>query len=681
MYGVSESGLTFFPLQQISETPQIDVRAEDRQLLFQFDFCNEQPQSKTFRLETNDGGPAEFFLTAVRSDGTPASGINFEPHQGVAPADIRVTVSSEAVGGLEGSAEFQIVITSNAVNTQQPASIFATVRDLDQNGIFHEFPGKFVDIIADPNRDRFYALDQERFMVHMFDSDSFRLLGSFRTGNTPTWMTLNHDGSMLVVANSQAETLTFIDLNTLRKFGEVRLPWRSLTEGLYPTSVAQDNSGILIVAQTPGQQGRIVTYRINEFRTPVTLGIFDNVIDFRSALLALPDRSGVLIASNDGRTAFWEALTRKVILARNNDFASLSGPVGTGDDFFVIGNHLLNSSLVPQRDFNDAQLGQEAAGFVMLPDGTGVRTLSPLNETGTGLIMRFDPDNPGSIISPIRMVEPPRSDTEVFPFVRTLAALRNGKLVSFGTAGLLEFPGNYDASNRNPRITAIVNSANYKTGIASGGLVSIFGENLSEVDASASGTPLPLSLGGACVTVNGLSLPLLYVSDNQINAQMSFAAGGSVAAIVRTNSGISDIFLANVLGSAPAIFKVQGPEEKLFAAVFRLENNLLATLSNPIRRNEVAIAFTTGLGPVTPLLLDGNAAPSNPLATSLAIPAVSVGGVSAEVLYSGLAPGFVGLYQINFIVPWGAPLGLQVPITISAGGVTETFFVRIIDPQ
>jgi uncharacterized protein (TIGR03437 family) len=679
LYGVSESGLTYFPLHSISETPQIDVRAEDRQLLFEFNFCNQEPQTRTLRLETNDGAPAEFFLTATRADGTIATGINFEPHQGVAPADVRVTVSSAAVGALEGSAEFKINIVTDAANIPQPASIFASVRDLDQKGIFHEFSGQFVDIVGDPNRDRFYVLDQQRFMVHMFDSDSFRLLGSFRTGNTPTWMTLNHDGSMLVVANSRGETLSFIDLNNLRKFGEVRLPWRNLLEGLYPNSVAQDNSGILIAARAPAG-GRITTFRLNEFRTPETLGIFLNAIDPASALLAMRDRSGVLIASSDGRTAFWEALTRQVILARN-DFGSLSGPVGTGDDFFVIDNHLLNSSLVPQRDFADGDLGQEAAGFVMLPDGTGVRTLSPLSEVGTGLIMRFDPDDPGRVISPIRMVEPARSNSEVFPFVRTLAVMRNGKLASFGTAGLLEFPADYDAANRNPRITAIVNSANFKTDVASGGLVSIFGENLAEADATASGTPLPLSLGGACVTANGLSLPLLYVSDNQINAQMSFNVGGAIAAIVRTNSGISDIFLTNVQSAAPAVFNVQGPNEDLFAAVFRLENNLLATLSNPIRRNEVAIAFTTGIGSVTPLLLDGNAAPSSPLAITNVQPTVTVGNAAAQVLFSGLAPGFVGLYQINFLVPWGAPLGLQVPITISAGAVTETFFVRVIDPE
>ena len=516
LYGVSESGLTYFPVHQLSETPQIDVRAEDRQLLFQFNFCNQEPQTRMLRLETNDGGPATFDISAViPGTSTVVPGITFEPHQGVAPADVRVTVSSEVIGNLQGTAQFETNIVSDAANLPQPASIFANVRDLDQKGIFHELPGKFVDMIADPDRDRFYVLDQQRFMVHMFDSNSFRLLGSFRTGNTPTWMTINHDGSMLVIANSQAETLTFIDLNTVRKFGEVRLPWRNLKEGLYPVSVATDNSGILIAVRGPEGVGRITTYRFNEFRTPTTLGIFENKIDPLSALQALPDRSGVLIASSEGGTAFWEALTRRVILARGNDFTSLGGPIGAGDDFFVIGNHLLNISLVPQVDFDDAALGQKAAGFTMLPDGSGVRTLSPLSAIGTGLIMRFDPDDPGRVLSPIRMVEAPQADTEIFPFVRTLTVLRNGKLASFGTAGLLEFPEDYDSGQRNPRITAIVNSANFKTDIASGGLVTIFGEDLAEVEATADAAPLPFSLGGACVSVDGLSLPLLYEKSDQ----------------------------------------------------------------------------------------------------------------------------------------------------------------------
>jgi len=457
-------------------------------------------------------------------------------------------------------------------------------------------------------------------MVHFFDADSFRLLGSFRTGNTPTWMTFDNARNNLLISNAQAETLTVIDLNNSTKFAEIRLPWRNLVEGLYPQSLATDNSGVLIVARGPESQGRVITYRRNEFRTPITLGIFDNVIDPATAAVATPNRAGVLLAFSDGRTAYWEALTDAVVLSRN-DYPTLSGPVGVGDDFFVIGAHVLNSALVPQADFNDASFGQEPAGFTMLPDGTGVRTLSPLGGVDTGLIGRFDPRDPSRLIRPTRMVEASQSDTSFFPFVRTLGVLPNGQLVSFGTTGLLQIPEDYDAARRIPRITAIVNSANFKTDVGTGGLISIFGEDLAEVEATAGTTPLPLSLGGTCITSNGLSLPLLYVSPNQINAQMSFGLAGSVASIVRTAGGLSDIFISSVGISAPAVFSVQGPGEDLFKAVFRLENDLLlSTLSNLFRHQEAGVAFLTGLGPVTPLLLDGNAAPSTPLSTTLIQP-------------------------------------------------------------
>jgi uncharacterized protein (TIGR03437 family) len=615
LYGVSESGLLSLPLQQLSETPQIDVRVEDRQLLFEFDFCSQEPQTRTLRIETSDGGPAEFSIRAV-VPGTQISvpGITFEPHQGIAPAEVRMTVSAGVIGNVQGTAEFELSIVSDAVNLTQPASIFVSVRDLDQEGIFHEFPGTFVDLLVDPDRNRFYVLDQQRFMVHFFDADSFRLLGSFRTGNTPTWMTFDNARNNLLISNAQAETLTVIDLNNLTKFGEIRLPWRNLAEGLYPQSLATDNSGVLIVARGPESQGRVITYRRNEFRTPITLGIFDNVIDPATAAVVTPNRAGVLLAFSDGRTAYWEALTDAVVLSRN-DYPTLSGPVGVGDEFFVTGADVLNSALVPQADFNDASFGQEPAGFTMLPDGTGVRTLSPLGGVDTGLIGRFDPRDPSRLIRPTRMVEASQSDTSFFPFVRTLGVLPNGQLVSFGTTGLLQIPEDYDAARRIPRITSIVNSANFKTDVGTGGLISIFGEDLAEVEATAGTTPLPLSLGGTCITSNGLSLPLLYVSPNQINAQMSFGLAGSVASIVRTAGGLSDIFISSVGISAP------GPGEDLFKAVFRVENDLLlSTLSNLFRHQEAEVAFLTGLGPVTPLLLDGNAAPSTPLSTTLIQP-------------------------------------------------------------
>ena len=83
---------------------------------------------------------------------------------------------------IDGTVVFDINIESDAVNVPSAARLLVNVKDLDQKGRFHAVAGKFVDVISDPNRDRFYVLDQESFQVHMFDSESFRLLGSFRRG-------------------------------------------------------------------------------------------------------------------------------------------------------------------------------------------------------------------------------------------------------------------------------------------------------------------------------------------------------------------------------------------------------------------------------------------------------------------------------------------------------------------
>ena len=681
LYATSESGVTYLPVHALSSERQLEVKAQDRNLLFQFNFCNQQALTRTLRLESA-GAAAEFSISATFPGGAPAAGfISFEPHQGVTPADVQVTIFPGALPPLDGTVALDLNIETDAVNIPAPAQLLVNVQDLDQKGRFHPAAGKFVDVIADPNRDRFYVLDQETFQVHMYDSASFRLLGSFRTGNTPTWMTIGHFNTFLIIANSRGETLTLIDLNDNRKFGDIQLPWVNLTEGHYPISVATDNANVVIASETAEGNGKIALLQLS-FRgvtSPATLGIFNNDIDPKTALVALPDRSGVLLAQSDGRTALWETLTRQLVLARQ-DFEELGGPVGTTDDFFVVGNHLLNVSLVPQQDFDDASGGQEASGFAEMPNRMVVRSVRPTSGIGSGTLQRFDLRDPNRLVNAVRMVEsPPEAFLEDFPFTRTLAALPNGKLVSTGTAGLIEFQEGFDTGLRTPRISAITNPANFTTDVATGGLITLFGEQLSEVTASADATPLPTTLGNTCVSMNGLILHLLYVSPTQINAQASFRLAGGVSTIVHGPGGLSDIFLSQINVTAPAIFNVAGPDESVHPAVFRLTNNELATLSNPFRRGEVGVIFLTGLGPVVPLVLDGFPASSSPLSTTTIIPVVGVGGAGAEVLFSGLVPGFVGLNQINFVIPPGAPLGLQVQVTVTDGAVFETFFVRIVE--
>ena len=230
----------------------MEFHPDVRRLFFQFDFCNREVQTQTLRLENPGGKPAQFTLSVEpqRSSGRPA--VRFEPHTGVTPADVRVTLDAGSLGPVQGTHTFPINIETNAVNIPRTGVVLANIRDVDQKGILHVTPGRLVDILADPFRDRFYALDQEGFQVLVFDA-TFRLSGRIRTGNTPTWMVASRDGRFLVVANAQSETMTLIDLNTLQVNNTIFLTWESLGGGRYPLSLVADNANILI--STRGTSG------------------------------------------------------------------------------------------------------------------------------------------------------------------------------------------------------------------------------------------------------------------------------------------------------------------------------------------------------------------------------------------------------------------------------------------
>ena len=102
IYAVTESGLTHIPLGNLDGYPQLEVKAEDRNLLFQFDFCSQGTQTRVLRLESPDGSSASFRLSATDMDGLPAFGISFEPSQGQTPAEVQVTVAPSAVGNAQG---------------------------------------------------------------------------------------------------------------------------------------------------------------------------------------------------------------------------------------------------------------------------------------------------------------------------------------------------------------------------------------------------------------------------------------------------------------------------------------------------------------------------------------------------------------------------------------------------
>jgi uncharacterized protein (TIGR03437 family) len=150
--------------------------------------------------------------------------------------------------------------------------------------------------------------------------------------------------------------------------------------------------------------------------------------------------------------------------------------------------------------------------------------------------------------------------------------------------------------------------------------------------------------------------------------------------ILRTPGGSSDTYNLQVIPGAPGVFHsgVAGPANDV-ATIIRNSNGQLVTDSDPVHRNDVLVIFLTGLGQTSPAVGTGMPAPMSPLSIALTKPTVSIGGVQLALSYYGLAPGLVGVNQINVKVPANVPTGLSMPLTISQGSYISSTSVRVVE--
>jgi uncharacterized protein (TIGR03437 family) len=189
----------------------------------------------------------------------------------------------------------------------------------------------------------------------------------------------------------------------------------------------------------------------------------------------------------------------------------------------------------------------------------------------------------------------------------------------------------------------------------SGSAASIFGTFLGVATSAATDSTLPYSLGGVSVFVDGVRAPLYFVSSSQINFQVPWKVADQLATINVTN-GVWNLTITNsVLSSWPG----------LFSPILHGADYSLVTSDNPAVDGEVVLLYATGLGPVSNTPVDGAPGPDAPLAVTKTPPQVAINGVASSVLWSGLAPGFVGLYQVNVRVPMGIHGNNSVEMTLA----------------
>jgi uncharacterized protein (TIGR03437 family) len=223
-----------------------------------------------------------------------------------------------------------------------------------------------------------------------------------------------------------------------------------------------------------------------------------------------------------------------------------------------------------------------------------------------------------------------------------------------------------------PRVlpSGVTNAASFQDGIVPGSLVTAFAYGVLDSPGAvvANTVPLPTSLNSISVIVNGAAAPVYSLGNAGGSELVSFQApfelaGQSTAsiAITRKRNPRSPIDVP-VMDTQPDVCTSDGVQAMVVHAV----DYSLVTQAKPLRRGEDAFLYASGLGPVSNQPKTGAGAPSSPVAVITNSQAVTLGSVPATNVVAALAPGFVGVYQVNFHVPDTTPTG-SLDLTLSMG--------------
>ena len=215
------------------------------------------------------------------------------------------------------------------------------------------------------------------------------------------------------------------------------------------------------------------------------------------------------------------------------------------------------------------------------------------------------------------------------------------------------------------------------TSIAPGSLFSVFGSGLASGLSIADSATLSTTMRDVdSVMIGGMAAPLVYVSDGQINAQAPWGLAMGQADVVVNRGGLaSPAVTIQVSQFAPALYELGTGALQAIAingdgSIAAPANTFPGITSHPATAGDTLTFYATGLGAVGQAITDGTA-PGDQSRTTAATPTVMIDGSAGTVQFSGLSPQFVGVYQLNVVVPPGTALGKAIPVQIQIGGVSS----------
>jgi uncharacterized protein (TIGR03437 family) len=706
LFATSTSGLLVIPIGQLGNLPVLDVSSAN--VVLSVDPCNQTLATATIQVR-NLGANRMTFAATLNNQAAP---VQLTGRTGVAPSTLTITFDPRTLT-TRGTQQYAVILTSpEAINVEPAILVNLSFRDITDRGMVVPMTGVGVDIQMDAARRLLYIANYTQDQVEVFSLTSQTFLPPIRVGNRPISMALANP-STLVVANAGGENISVVDLDLMEEVDQISMgPIPLNATPLFPRSIAASSNAILFSAVplpvtaglAPGNgsiwQASILTRsafpKLDLGAAIATQG--------RNLLSASSSGSGILVADGNGTVRLYDPLSDSIVVTRT---ATVPQPLrgtatSTADgSFFIVDNIVMNSVLTPVGTLATAGVGiggaQSALALGVVSSGNSVirvqntTALSPVQSLQRYNLATLQTDFQASLAEQVMDITPLATGIGTRLWPPRAAALEIGvnnqtQLLPRGiavdgtntyimTVSGLSIVSLTSNSGRVPAFASsgVVNTATRRTPVSAGTLISILGTNLADTDTALS-APLPRSLGGVCVTANEVSIPLIATSPTKIDAQLppELANSRSVTLRIRsTRLGVASNGVSVPLQPAsPGVFSMELDDQPR-AMLYHAVDGALVTPVYPAERDEHLFLYATGLGPVSPRVAAGEATPAEPSSPTDETIHVSIGGVPYWVLWSGLAPGYIGVYAIELYVPGDHVSGDELPVVITSSGVSS----------
>jgi len=712
IYALSQSGFLVLPVSTLGTTAAPIAVPDSNVALLVSDQCGVNAAQNSAVIPVRSLTGTALTVSAQLLNTTTATSTTVRTTVKTYGGDVTASFSAGAARTLGTSAPDQLLIqAAQAVNIVPNVRIFQNDRNAEAAGnilpvdIGATTTG-LTDMLADSGRQRLYIANPGLNRVEVFDMKQQKFLTAFNVGQLPRSLAFGTDTNTLFVANSGGESISIVDLNkgTVSSAQFPTLPFGTTLGIVTPQVIASSENGPQVV-MSDGTLWRIVGTTVVP-RRPLNAGIFGTAISVAGpqTMASTQDGKFVLLLSSSGAAYLYSSDVDDFVRSATVLTGAITGYFGPiaaapAGQYYLVDDRLLDSSLT-QLAGPSGTVGPTPGGGLPIPTAT-TRPISAVAAVGALSYLRFSTPVRASATAAVTdagLVELITADLSTGtlrttaaanalegPLTQAAGATRlavNGRTMavdpSATTAYVLTASGlsiiplaSTGAAAPQTTNAGVVNPANFQTRVAPTGLVSIIGKNLAATAAAKA--PLPSVLGGACVTLNNTPIPLMATSATQINAQVPVTlAAGNYPLVVRniTNQEASNSITVAVSKYAPAIFvDSQG------AAIFHKDGSRV-TQDNPAVRDEELTLYATGLGPtIGGRVVTGQGSPASPLAVTGPIalyfgdPTRNDTGVIVD--WSGLAPGEIGMYQINGRVPGRHFSGDNLPVTLRVGGVNS----------